>query len=80
VVRFQGFDNCIIGQTDSWNGSERVTRYIYCANKIIGTLMVESGMGYEEALEYFDYNIAGLYAGECTPIILYKKDDQELSR
>jgi hypothetical protein len=78
VIRFHGFDACIVGHTDCWDGNQRVTRYIYSADKILGTLMAESGMSYEEALEYFDYNIAGLYAGESTPIILYRHDPEEL--
>jgi len=27
-------------------------------------------MTYDEAIEFFDFNIAGLYAGERTPMIL----------
>lgn len=30
--------------------------------------MVRDGMSYEEAIEYFDYNVSGAYVGEKTPI------------
>ena len=33
-------------------------------------------MDYDDAIEYFDYNIAGAYVGENTPIIF--EDDVDL--
>ena len=33
-------------------------------------LMGRSEMTYEEAVEYFDFNIAGSYMGEYTPLYL----------
>ena len=35
--------------------------------------MVErDGMTYEEAIEYFDYNILGAWMGEYTPVYIRK--------
>jgi hypothetical protein len=42
---------------------------IYSKKKAIQYFM-EQGMDEEQAYEYFDYNIAGSYVGEATPIFL----------
>ena len=56
-----GFDNAIIGV--DINSS----RLIYSKSKCIRILKKE--MSEEDALEYFDYNIASTYLGPNTPII-----------
>ena len=35
-------------------------------------------MSEEDALEHFDYNIAGSYVGETTPIFLWPKTMKEI--
>lgn len=42
---------------------------IYSKSKAIQCLM-RQGMDEEVAVEYFDYNIAGAYVGEQTPIFI----------
>lgn len=42
---------------------------IYSKKKAIQHFM-ERGMDEEQAYEYFDYNVAGAYVGEQTPIFL----------
>jgi hypothetical protein len=42
---------------------------LYSKNKAIQCL-IDQGMDEEQAYEYFDYNIAGSYVGEATPIFL----------
>jgi hypothetical protein len=42
---------------------------IYSYKKTIKTLM-RSGMDREAAIEYFDYNIAGSFVGDQTPVFL----------
>jgi hypothetical protein len=42
---------------------------IYSYKKVIKALM-RSGMDREEAIEYFDYNIAGAFVGDQTPVFL----------
>ena len=37
---------------------------------------MKDGMEYDEALEYFDFNIAGSYVGEQTPIFIHKIERQ----
>lgn len=47
-------------------------RVVYDQNKIIDTLMAEHKMTDEEAQEFFDFNIAGSYVGQQTPIYIQK--------
>lgn len=42
---------------------------IYSHKKTIKILM-KQGMSREEAIEYFDYNIAGAFVGDQTPVFL----------
>lgn len=55
-----GYDDAIIGV---WDGV-----VVYDMGHIIWMLQEESGMSNEEAVEFFDFNIAGAYMGEKTPI------------
>jgi len=52
------------------------TRVVYSYEKIMN-ILVRHGMSYEEAQEFFDFNIEGVWAGENTPIILYDIDDND---
>jgi len=51
-----------------WDGER--TRVVYDTELILELLMGRSEMTYEEAVEYFDFNIAGSYMGEYTPFYL----------
>lgn len=42
----------------------------YSKDKVLELLCVKEGMDYEEALEHFEYNIAGAYVGIHTPMFL----------
>ncbi len=42
---------------------------VYSYRKTIKTLM-RQGMDREEAIEYFDFNIAGAFVGDQTPVFL----------
>ena len=69
ILRIDGFDEACIGWTDTWSGNNRPIRLVYDAVKIIQILM-QQGMDESEALEYFDFNIAGAYLGSNTPVII----------
>jgi hypothetical protein len=66
LVIFDGLDEAFIGVGFVF------TRPMVCYSKdiIISILMERDCMTYEEALEFFEFNIAGMYAGEHTPLIL----------
>ncbi len=47
---------------------------VYSYRKIIAQLMC-SGMGRDEAEEYFSFNMQGAYVGDGTPAIMYDEKD-----
>ena len=63
-----GFDDAIVGVGNKFGDQLCV---IYDADRVIDILMKE-GMDYAEAMEHFDFNIAGAYVGEQTPIFIHK--------
>lgn len=62
-----GYDDAIIGVE-----LDDEPRVVYDQNKIIDILMAEHKMTDEEAQEFFDFNIAGSYVGQQTPIYVQK--------
>ena len=40
---------------------------LYDTDTMIEKMMSQDGMSYQEAIEYFDYNIKGAWMGEGTP-------------
>lgn len=63
-LKADGFDDAIIGV------DEKDMRLIYSVSKCIDILK-KDGMNYEEAIEFFDFNISGSYVGEKIPIWCY---------
>jgi hypothetical protein len=61
-LRMEGFDDAVIGV------DERTMRLVYSKSKIMRQLI--RSMDYETAMEHFDYNIAGAWVGDDTPIIV----------
>lgn len=60
ILKADGFDDAIIGI------DEHSMRLIYSISKCIEILSRD--MSEEDAVEYFDFNVAGAYMGEKTPI------------
>lgn len=68
ALQADGFDEAIIGVVrDLRNGQERL---VYNRIQCLRVLMVRDGMSYREAGEFFDFNVAGAYMGEGTPLFL----------
>ena len=59
-----GYDDAIVGITNRF-GQESVV--LYDRSRILETLVTQDGMTYEEALEFFDFNIIGAWMGDRTP-------------
>lgn len=59
-----GFDKAIIGLGACFHSY----KVVYDKQKVIDILCEE--MDYEEAIEYFDFNIIGAYVGDETPVFL----------
>ena len=60
------FDAAILGVTERC-GEE--TTVCYDLEKVL-KILVADGMSYDEAVEYYEYNIVGAYMGEHTPTFL----------
>ena len=60
-----GYDSAIEGVV--WDGER--TRVVYRMESILEILM-DQGMTYDEASEYFDFNVAGSHVGVYTPLYL----------
>jgi hypothetical protein len=63
LLTADGFNKAIIGVSEDFN---QPIRLIYSVSKCLNILMVD--MEYEEAIEYFNFNVCGAYVGEKTPI------------
>ena len=60
-----GFDDAILG-TDALTG-----KVVYSYSKGREILVRSTGMSYEEADEYLDFNVLGAYVGPMTPLWVY---------
>lgn len=60
-LKADGFDDAIIGV------DETSMRLIYSIRLCIAILVCD-GMSYDDAVDYFQFNVSGSYMGEKTPI------------
>lgn len=65
-------DNAILGMVIQ-KGSK--TLVLYDPLKIIDNLMLGGEMTYDDAVEFYEYNIADAYVGEDTPAFLIRLDN-----
>lgn len=73
-LQMDGYDDCIIGVAERCSQKPLL---VYCREKIVDQLM-KDGLTYEDAQEHIDFNMAGAWVGEGTPLILskvYEDDD-----
>ena len=61
------------GLEDAIVGYDTKGRVIYSVGNIIDILVERDGMSYEDASEYFSFNIECAYVGEHTPIYMYEE-------
>ena len=66
VLNPEYFDEAILGVASRIN----TVAVCYSESKIIEILMREDGMDYDEAFEYYQFNIIGAWMGEHTPVYL----------
>ena len=67
AIILDGLDDAIIGIVEEFGNGPRI---LYSKNKILTILCERDEMTHSEAVEFFDYNIIGLYAGEQNPVFL----------
>jgi len=64
-----GFEDAFLGEAMRYGFNGRVAAYDY--GKCLDILM-QDGMTYEEAEEFFSYNTLGAWVGEQTPVFIEK--------
>ena len=62
-----GFEQAFVGVVE---GMGFAPKACYDKWKCYDILMERDGMSFEEATEYFEFNVAGAYAGEHTPAFI----------
>jgi|TARA_A100001391_G_scaffold200696_1_gene185819 hypothetical protein len=75
MLKWDGFDNAIIGVGERCNTDSMI---VYDYDKMVKVLVTRDDMSYEEAEEYIDFNIVGAWIGDTTPIIVTKKNIEEI--
>jgi len=66
----ENYDNALMGYINQWNAP---TVAAYSSEKIVRVLQ-QDGLSYEDAYEYYEFNIAGAYLGENTPLFLHMEE------
>lgn len=74
MLKADGFDDAIIGFAHTWSSGGFVV--VYDASVILDTLTSRDEMSYEEALEFFEFNIQGAFVGDNSPIYMWPSDSQ----
>lgn len=68
AIIVDGFNDAIIGLAERINLGPVVA---YDVDKMLDIMVERDGMTYEDAVEYFDYNILGAWMGENTPVYVF---------
>lgn len=66
-VLLTDLEDAIIGMVEDFSSGCRI---LYSKSKIIEILMNRDNMTEEEALEFYSFNILGLYVNEQNPVFL----------
>jgi hypothetical protein len=69
ILLADGFEDAFIGVAER---SSQHPLAVYDAGKCIEILVERDGMSYEEAEEFFSFNVTGAWAGEYTPLFLWQ--------
>ena len=75
MLRADGFNDAIMGIVQRCGQDDVV---LYDTDTVIEGLMNGDGMSYEEAVEYFEFNILGAWMGEGTPAFFSKASFDDL--
>lgn len=71
AVLFDGYEDAIIGVAERCSQPLLV---VYDAHKCVKILMERDGMSEEDAHEWFEFNVLGCWAGDNTPLFLWRPD------
>ena len=74
MIKYDGYDEAIIGPASIWRDNTTVSVLVYDAEKIRAILMKRDGMEMDEAREFIEFNIEGGYLGIETPVLVWTED------
>jgi hypothetical protein len=74
MIKYDGYDEAIIGPASIWRNGTQISVLVYDAEKIREILMRDDIMDAEEAREFIEYNIEGGYLGIKTPVLVWPND------
>jgi hypothetical protein len=78
MLRANGYDEAIIGSAFIWQDGTQVQVLVYDAEDIRDILMSQDGMSTEEARDFIEFNLEGVYLGPETPIFVWPEDQYDL--
>jgi|TARA_R110000823_G_scaffold235666_4_gene361603 hypothetical protein len=78
MLRANGYDDAIIGSAFIWQDGTQVQVLVYDAEDIRDILMSQDGMSTEEARDFIEFNLEGVYLGPETPIFVWPEDQYEI--
>jgi hypothetical protein len=67
-----GYEDAIVGIAERCG---QPTLVVYDAWKCVEILIKRDGMDPDEAMEFFQFNTLGAWAGENSPLYLWRKED-----
>lgn len=68
VLLADGFEGAFVGLCERFGFSSAVAAYDW--DKCIEILVKRDGMDYDEAVEYFTFNVIGAWMGDMTPVFI----------
>ena len=78
MLRANGYDDASIGSAFIWQDGTQVQVLVYDAEDIRDILMSQDGMSTEEARDFIEFNLEGVYLGPETPIFVWPEDQYEI--
>jgi len=72
AMKADGYDDCIVG-IGYRCGSKAVL--VYDIDMVVEKIMKRDGCSYDDALDFFEYNIGGAYVGDGTPLFMNRRFD-----
>ena len=68
IILFSGFEDALIGYVQRFNeAGHQIAVALYDRDKCVEALITRDGLTFAEAVEYFEHNVAGCYAGPTNP-------------
>lgn len=73
ILTADGFDDALLGYAERCG---QPVLAVYDRDKCIEILMKRDGASYEEAVEFFEFNVVGAWVGERTPLFLCRLETE----